>query len=299
MVKEKFNHSGPKFNAKFIDYSPTLFAKHEGGKGEVLSMQPGSRSLLATTLVQLQALQAQLDQLDQLEHPLRVWEDIVSSIKTEKPVRRQSLSSRYVQDHKRIHTDLAFAEYGLGSLAAQVQAAILDTYDFSRAGTLCDIGGGDGTFLAFLLQAYESLRGMLVERPQMLEHARWRLAVEGVTKRCRAIAGNFFEEIPAGADLYTLKWVLRDYEDEQAVRILENCRQAMLPHAKLLIIEAIMSPSDTSSFPKLQDLGRLVSFERRKRTEAEFRSLLRKSGLRVRRIIPACAEASIIEVVRG
>jgi hypothetical protein len=262
-------------------------------------MQFSSQSPLTTTLVQLQALRAQLDQLEQLEHPLCAWEDIVLSLKTAQSIPRHSASSRYEQDQRRIPVDVSFAEYGLGSVAAQVQAAILRSYNFSRVEILCDIGGGDGTFLAFLLQAHESLRGVLFERPSILEQARWRLAVEGVTKRCRTIAGNFFEEIPGGVDLYTLKWVLRDYRDDQAIKILENCRHAMLPNARLLIIEAVAPSSNISSFLKFQDLSRFVSSERRERTEAEFRSLVRKAGLRVRRIIPTCEGVSIVEVGRG
>lgn len=262
-------------------------------------MRLDSPSSLTTTLMQLQELEAQLDQLEQREHPFRASEDTVSSLKIANPIRRYSVSSRYVQDQRRIPVDVSFAEYGLGSIAAQVQAAILHAYNFSRVGMLCDIGGGDGTFLAFLLQAHGALRGMLLERPQMLEHARWRLAVEGVTKRCRTIAGNFFEKIPPGADLYTLKWVLRDYGDAQTIKILENCRHVMLPNAKLLIIEAVAPIGDTSSFREYQDADRFTSSTGRERTEGEFRSLVRKAGLRVRRIIPACEAASIIEVGRG
>lgn len=261
-------------------------------------MQFGSQSPLTTTLVHLQALQTQLDQLEQLEHPFRTWGNIMPSLNTLPPVSKPSIPVRYGQDRKRFHGDVSFAEYGLGSIAAQVQAAILHSYNFSRIGTLCDLGGGDGTFLVFILQAHESLRGILFERPPMLEQARWRLTVEGVTKRCRTIAGNFFEKIPVGADLYTLKWVLRDYEDAQAIKILENCRYAMLPNARLLIIEAVAPLRDPSSFHKLHDPDRSTSPTGRERTEGEFRSLVRKAGLRMRRIIPACEVVSIIEVGR-
>lgn len=253
-------------------------------------MQFGSQSPLTTTLVHLQALQTQLDQLEQLEHPFRTWGDIMPSLTTLQPISKHFTPVRYGQDRKPFPGDMPCAEYGLGSIAAQVQAAILHSYNFSRIGTLCDIGGGDGTFLAFLLQAHESLRGVLFERPPILEQARWRLTVEGVTKRCRTIAGDFFEKIPAGADLYTIKWVLRDYGDAQVVKIFENCRYAMLPNAKLLIIETVAP---------LRDPDRSTSLTSRERTEGEFRSLVRKAGLRVRRIIPACEAASVIEVGRG
>jgi hypothetical protein len=232
------------------------------------------------------------------EPQFRAWEDILYSIKTGKPVRTQPVFSDFAQDHESGDTDMPFIEYGLGSLAAQVQAAVLRAYDFSRVGTICDIGGGDGTFLAFLLQAHESLRGILLDRPRMIEHARRRLSAEGVAKRCRVIAGDFFTSMPGGGDVYTLKWILRDYGDEQARLILENCYRTMSPHTKLLLIEAVVPPGNIPSFHKLQDLGRLVAFEGRERTEAEFRSLLRKAGLRLKQILPACAEASIIEAVR-
>jgi hypothetical protein len=166
-----------------------------------------------------------------------------------------------------------------------VQAAVLRVYDFSRVGTLCDIGGGDGTFLAFLLQAHESLRGMLFERPQLIEQARRRLAEEGVLARCQTVAGDFFTFVPHGGDTYILEWTLCEHDDERALTILKNCRRAMLPHATLLIMEAVASTS------RVHAAGR-------ERTEGEFSVLVRKAGLMLNRVIPACKEASVIEVVR-
>ena len=43
--------------------------------------------------------------------------------------------------------------------------------------------------------------------------------------------------MPEGADAYVLKKVLHDWSDEDAVRILTNCRRAMAPGGRVLVVE--------------------------------------------------------------
>jgi hypothetical protein len=186
----------------------------------------------------------------------------------------------------------------MSGAAARLRAAILRGYNFSRVKTLVDINGGDGMFLAFLLQAYKPLHGIVFDSPWAAETARVRLAAEGVSERCAVMSGDMLETVPTGYDMYVLREVVRRYKDAHVERILRNCCRAMSPYGKLLIIEAMASEGNKPSFAKVRDLKLMISSEGRERTEAEFRALLTKAGLRIKRLIPTSAEACIIEAER-
>ena len=79
------------------------------------------------------------------------------------------------------------------------------------------------------------------------------------------------------------------------MKILGNCREAMLPGAKLLIIEQVIPPRNEPSLGKWLDLHMLVLVGGRERTEAEYASLLRAGDLKLDRVIPTAAGASILE----
>ena len=49
------------------------------------------------------------------------------------------------------------------------------------------------------------------------------------------VGGDFFEAVPA-ADLYLLKFILHGWDDENCVKILSRCREAMLPGGRLAVI---------------------------------------------------------------
>ena len=102
------------------------------------------------------------------------------------------------------------------------------------ARTLVDVGGGTGTLVAEVLRHRPELTGVLLERPGMLALARPYLADQGVADRCELVEGDFFASVPAGGDVYVLKSVLHDWDDERCVTILRTCRAAMDDAARLV-----------------------------------------------------------------
>ena len=153
------------------------------------------------------------------------------------------------------------------------------------ARTLVDVGGGTGTLLAEVLRHRPEIGGVLLERPGMLEVAQGYLAEQGVADRCELVEGDFFSSVPAGGDVYVLKSVLHDWDDERCSAILRSCRAAMDPAARLAIIELLMPERMTPSGPMLSaallDLIMLAYAGGRERTEAEFTQLLDQAGFRL------------------
>jgi hypothetical protein len=105
------------------------------------------------------------------------------------------------------------------------------------------------------------------------------------------------KDIPAGSDAYLMSHILHDWPDEVCRTILGNCRRAMEPGMKLLIVEMVVPPGNEPSVAKLLDMEMLAITGGRERTAAEFEALLASSGYSLSQIIPAGSDLSLIEAV--
>jgi hypothetical protein len=147
-----------------------------------------------------------------------------------------------------------------------------------ETGLIIDIGGGNGYFLASVLRARPHLTGIVADLPHVVAGCGETFAEAGVSHRARAEAINFFESVPPGGDVYMLLSVIHDWDDVQALRILESVRQAMPEGSLLLIGDAVLSgPNAWDSFKNL-DLHMLVIVGGRERSEKEWRGLLGRAG---------------------
>lgn len=184
------------------------------------------------------------------------------------------------------------------SQTAQVVAAL---YDFSRFGTLMDVGGGNGALLFGILNANPKLRGLVFDQPHVIERARVEIAQHGLEDRMQAVGGSFFDELPSDADAIVLKHVIHDWNDEKATKILMRCRAALPANGKLLLVEglypAAIDTSLESRAAAANDVNMLVVAGGRQRTEREFRELYAAAGFELTRIVPTPARVAVIEGV--
>jgi hypothetical protein len=179
---------------------------------------------------------------------------------------------------------------------SRASRAILDAYDFSGLSTIVDVGGGRGALLAAILSAYPAANGILFDQPAVVAEASALLAQAGVADRCQVVGGDFFVAVPDGGDVYLLRLVLHDWDDERCVAILRTCRRAMAPEARLLVVEPLLPPGDEPSYGKYQDIQMLVMLPGgRERTEDEHRALLDAAGFRLTRVVPIASELSVVE----
>ena len=124
---------------------------------------------------------------------------------------------------------------------------------------------------------------MLVDLPHVIETARALVGERGVADRCELVGGSFFESVPAGGDAYVMKWIIHDWNDEDATRILRTVRAAIPPTGRLIVFDRVLPERVTEGDPfdqsgTLMDLNMLVNVTGRERTEAEFRKLFADSG---------------------
>lgn len=173
-------------------------------------------------------------------------------------------------------------------------------YDFSVFGTIMDVGGGHGGLLASILKRTPGLRGIVFDLPHVVAGAPELLAREGVADRARAGGGSFFEDLPRDADAVVMSMILHDWDDERASAILSQCRKALPPEGKVLLVEHVIPEGPERHFGKLIDLEMLVSTPAgRERTEAEWEGLFRSAGFRLERVIDTAAPVKVIEAGVG
>jgi hypothetical protein len=176
-------------------------------------------------------------------------------------------------------------------------AAMLGAYDLSGVGSFVDVGGGNGTNLVEVLKRYPSMRGVLFDLPHVVERARGRFAAESLDVRTSLVGGSFFEQVPPGGDVYHLRHIIHDWDDAKSLTILQRCRAAMHPQARLILVESVIPPGNEPFFGKLLDLNMLVNPGGLERTEQEYRELLAAADLKLSQVVPTALEVSVVEAV--
>jgi hypothetical protein len=201
--------------------------------------------------------------------------------------------------------DNAFASRMTSSTAGLGEAiARLDCV--TRARTIVDVGGGHGTMLVELLRAHPHLRGVLFDRAATIDGARAIIESAGVGDRCELVSGDFFDGVPQDGDVYLLSWILHDWDDANAARILRACRNAGRRDAALLVVEVLLPPRAVASEgnqngfiadPYTLDLQMLLLTGGRERTLAEYQELLRGAGYALKETtnLRSARGASVIE----
>ncbi len=185
------------------------------------------------------------------------------------------------------------------NLSSSVISPIVEAYDFTSVSKVVDIAGGHGLLLAEILKSNQHLQGILFDQPTVIDGAVETLEKEAISNRVELVSGNFFESVPAGADVYTMKHIIHDWDDEQSIKILRNIHSVMNEDGKVLIIEMVVPEGNEPSPSKMMDVQMLIATGGKERTEAEYRKLLESSGFNLTRIIPTRSPFSIVEAVKS
>ena len=164
------------------------------------------------------------------------------------------------------------------------RVARLAQLDWRGDETVVDVGGGNGSLLAGLLDRHRGLRGIVFDLPETTRDE------ASLGDRCTFVAGTFFERVPKG-DVYVLSTILHDWDDESAARILRTIRACAASGARVRIIDAVVPDGNDEHGAKWLDLLMLVLFGGRERDEAEWRALLAAGGLEPLQIDDGLIEA--------
>ena len=219
------------------------------------------------------------------EEGYNAWGQVLHSVRTGQPAfelvygkSRWALMAEKPESAARFNAHMV-------EVTKRVAAGFVSNFDLSGVSTAVDVGGGNGALLAAVLEAKPEIKGVLFDLPAGLAGARDRFDHLGLADRLTIVEGSFLESVPSDADLYMLKSIVHDWDDEHATVILKNCSAAMKPGARLVLIERILpdraGPEQEGLDAVMLDLHMMVVLGGRERTTDEYRDLLASAGLRM------------------
>lgn len=219
------------------------------------------------------------------EDSFRVWANLVHTVRTGGTAFQRVFGIDAFKHFARNPEINQSFNAAMAAGTRQVAPYLLAKYDFSRYAMIVDVGGGNGTLLAEILDRTPDVRGIVFDSEAGAEDAPRLLKERGHADRCQIVHGDFFESVPAGGDVYLMKSIIHDWNDELATRLLSNCRNAVRDDTKLLVLDIVLPPvidhSDVTRTIVFSDLNMLVNTGGRERTEEEFESLLSGAGFRM------------------
>lgn len=206
------------------------------------------------------------------------WSGLATAVATGRPAFTQVHGMDIWEYRRRNPMDRSLFDAAMGETSARVARQMMIQGVLAGARHIVDVGGGDGAILAHILALQPDLTGTTIDR-QSSDEASALFRAAGVSARAIAMKGDFFDELPANGDIYLLKFVLHDWQDGEARRILKSCRRAMRASARLLIIERLIAAPNEGADGKLSDLNMLVNPGGQERTADEFAALLSAAQL--------------------
>jgi hypothetical protein len=229
----------------------------------------------------------------------QMWGGIMHSVKTGEPVFDRIYGidfNEYYKSHPEAAEVFDAAMVGVLGIA---DLAIAESYDFSSFELVVDVamgGQGDGKLIAHVLKQYPTLQGIYFDLVDRIMNVANYINKQGLAQRCEVEDGDVLTKIPAGGDLYIIKNLIHDYDDDSAIQILQECHQAIAPDGKILVIEMLVSPENEMSLAKIVDVEAMImTAGAKERTEEEYKDLFDRAGFQLTRIIPTRSPMSILE----
>ena len=179
------------------------------------------------------------------------------------------------------HPTAAKAFHDAQAAGARLQAIMCaDALPLAGARSVLDVGGGTGTFLTNVLATRPELHGAVCDLPEAAAGARATFAEAGVAERATFEACDFFVAVPAGYDVHILTAIVHDWSDDDCIRILRNCADALAPAGRICVVETALQPGRYGSFVQATDLLMLaLTPGGRERNATEYDALWERAGL--------------------
>ena len=211
------------------------------------------------------------------------WEHLLYSVRSGASARALVTGAEGFAHLDRDPEAAAIFNQAMVDLTRIVAHDVVRSYDFGSRRVI-DVGGGYGELLAAILAANPAASGVLLDRPHAISQARGLFGQRGLEGRCAFVAGDFFESVPPDGDLYVLKSIIHDWDDERAAMILKTCRRNMPPAARVLLIERVMphrmAVTSQDQLLAQTDLNMLVALGSYERTAEQYSELLSEAGFR-------------------
>ncbi|VAH12635.1 unnamed protein product [Triticum turgidum subsp. durum] len=164
---------------------------------------------------------------------------------------------------------------------------------FAGITSLVDVAGGNGTMARTIAEAFPRVKCSVLELPQVIEG----IPPDGTVE---LVAGDMMEFVPP-ADVVLLKHVLHNWSDEDCVKILTRCRQAISHGAKagkVIIIDTVVGSTSHEMLEAqvTMDLAMMMLFNGKAREEHNWHKMFMEAGFSHYKIHNVLGMRSLIEV---
>jgi O-methyltransferase domain/Dimerisation domain len=207
------------------------------------------------------------------------WSEFISSVRTGKSQAGAALGMDFFEYLERHPDQACDFSAGMRTTTALWAADAAKAIDTTATKLAVDVGGATGSLLSLLQEANPTLRGIVFDRPNIVADAVAEIARKGLSERTEVIGGDFFEWVPS-ADLYLLKFILHDWDDDRCVTILNRCREAMTPDGRIAIVEMVVGEIADPGLGAVIDMNMLAATTGQERSLDEYDALLAAAGLR-------------------
>ncbi|XP_076889597.1 trans-resveratrol di-O-methyltransferase-like [Bidens hawaiensis] len=166
---------------------------------------------------------------------------------------------------------------------------------FEGMDSIVDVGGGTGTVAKAIAKTFPNISCICFDVPHVVN------SLVG-SENLSYVGGDMFEVLP-NANAVLLKWILHDWNDEECIKILKNCKEAIPSKkngGKLVIIEMVVKVdegvNELVESQLLFDMLMMTYITGRERSEKDWAKLFIDGGFSDYRITPVLGSRSVIEV---
>jgi hypothetical protein len=220
---------------------------------------------------------------------LKIWGNLAESITTGEPQARAVFGLEWWDYLNANPKELETFGEAMKSNSLNSLKGVLEHCDFSNVNKVADIAGGFGHLVVALLQKYPTLRGVLMDVPELIPVAQKRFPVSdpNLASRLQYFPGDMFASVPR-SEVYVLKHIIHDWDDEHCVRVLKNCHASMEGNGRIVCVDSVIPPmGDTgATSAKLLDILMMLAIRGKERTLQQWTDLYAATGFKISKVLP-------------
>lgn len=213
----------------------------------------------------------------------KFWHDLPDALRTGRPQNETKHGQKGVFEE--LYAELPRLEQFMGAMTGLSRInfeALAAKFDFSRYGTLCDVGGATGLLCVEVAKKHPALRCISFDLPPVEPIAKKHIAAAGLSDRVRTASGDFFRDPLPKADVITMGMILHDWSLEKKMHLIRSAYAALPAGGALIAVEALIDDARRENlFGLLMSLNMLIEFgEAFDYSGADFRKWCGEVGFR-------------------
>ncbi|HVX43694.1 MAG TPA: methyltransferase [Mycobacteriales bacterium] len=223
------------------------------------------------------------------------WADLTEALQTGKPQNEIKHTGKPVFDE--LYADESRLEQfmnAMAGLSAGPFTALAENFDFSRYGTLADVGGATGQLSIIAAGHHPNLRCTTFDLPVVEPIARRTIDAAGMSGRVVAVGGDFFVDPLPKADVITMGMILHDWNLEKKQHLIRAAYEALPEGGAYIVVDTLIDDARRhNAFGLLMSLNMLIEFgDAFDYTGADSDGWCKEAGFKKTEVLPLAGPTS-------